>query len=95
MLAGTAMRPGGAAGRVLEWEPLRWVGRISYGLYLWQQMFLVHDPALRLPAIAGWQAWPWNLAAVFACATLSYYAIERPTIALGRAAARRFIARNT
>jgi len=30
-------------GRILESGPFRWVGRLSYSLYLWQQLFLAWD----------------------------------------------------
>lgn len=80
VLAGTALNANTRLGRVLDLPPLRWIGRISYSLYLWQQLFLV----------AGWapralvQTWPLNICAVFGCAILSYYTLERPLIAYGR-----------
>jgi peptidoglycan/LPS O-acetylase OafA/YrhL len=37
MLAATVVRPL----RILEWEPLAYVGRISYSLYVWQAFFLM------------------------------------------------------
>lgn len=68
--------PHAPIGRFLELPPLRYIGRLSYSLYLWQELFL-SDPArhLRLPLA---------LAAIFACAFLSYEFIERPSIRLGR-----------
>jgi peptidoglycan/LPS O-acetylase OafA/YrhL len=36
----TVIQPGNSLGRVLEWQPLRWIGTISYSLYLWQEIFL-------------------------------------------------------
>jgi peptidoglycan/LPS O-acetylase OafA/YrhL len=80
VLAGTALHPRTLLGRILELPALRWIGRISYSLYLWQQIFLVD----------GWtprrfvQTWPLNILAVFGCAVISYYGLERPMIALGR-----------
>jgi peptidoglycan/LPS O-acetylase OafA/YrhL len=86
VLAGTAMHPEWVVSRALEWTPMRWVGRISYGLYLWQQIFLI--PGEMHPTHA-WQRWPWNLLATFLVAGVSYYAIERPLLRVGRRLAAR------
>jgi peptidoglycan/LPS O-acetylase OafA/YrhL len=32
------------AARALRWPPLVWTGRLSYSLYLWQQMFCFPTP---------------------------------------------------
>lgn len=34
-------RPNGLLRRVFEWRPLRWIGLISYGLYIWHLPFLL------------------------------------------------------
>jgi peptidoglycan/LPS O-acetylase OafA/YrhL len=59
-------------GRVLGWRPLVWVGKRSYSLYLWQQLFLnpYHQTLL--------QMFPVNIACAVACADSSYRFIERP-----------------
>jgi peptidoglycan/LPS O-acetylase OafA/YrhL len=94
VLLGTVLRPTEMLGRILEWGPLRWIGRISYSLYLWQQLFFapVRVPleVRQLPHILPeWtQTIPWNLACLFACATASYYVLERPLTRLGRRLAR-------
>jgi len=76
--AATVAKPASWAGRFLELPLLAWVGRMSYSLYIWQQLFLP-------PRATGvWQRAPWNLAAIFACAAVSYYWVERPAIAFGR-----------
>jgi len=74
----TVAKPGSWTGRILELPLLTWVGRTSYRLYIWKQLFL--PPR----AVGIWQRVPWNLAAVFACAAASYYWVERPAIAFGQ-----------
>jgi len=59
---------------VLNWGPLMWLGKISYSLYLFQQLFfdsISGKPAIPLP-------FPLNFAGALAVATASYYFIEQP-----------------
>jgi peptidoglycan/LPS O-acetylase OafA/YrhL len=84
LLAGTLVHPEWRVSCVLSWTPLVWIGRISYSLYLWQQLFLM--PGWE-PAAQWWRHWPWNIALTFAAAIASYYLIEKPFIAAGRAIA--------
>jgi peptidoglycan/LPS O-acetylase OafA/YrhL len=75
LIVSTTLRPS-IFGALLELPAVRWIGRLSYSLYLWQQLFLFHEgpgpPFLpRLPLIIGFAA-------------ASYYFIERPMIRLGR-----------
>ena len=59
--------------RVLNWAPVAWLGKISYSLYLWQELFCSNASlhmgyVLVLPALA--------------CACISYYCIEQPMLRL-------------
>jgi peptidoglycan/LPS O-acetylase OafA/YrhL len=59
--------------RALNWAPVAWLGKISYSLYLWQELFcsnaaLHQGYVLVLPALA--------------CACLSYYCVEQPMLRL-------------
>jgi len=79
----TVLRPQGAVGRLLETRWARWLGAVSYSLYLWQQLFLVWDSA-RVPVLKPLQNFPLGLVAAFTCAWASFAFVERPLIALGR-----------
>jgi peptidoglycan/LPS O-acetylase OafA/YrhL len=70
----TAIRcPWTRVGRFLNAAPLAWVGRLSYSLYLWQQLFL--DPTNS----ARWVCrFPQNVILSFSAAVASYYLVERP-----------------
>jgi len=78
----TVADPQGIISRVLETPVLAWIGRLSYSLYLWQQLFL--PPFWRPLDLGIIQQLPLNLTAVFASASFSYYFVERPFIRLGR-----------
>jgi peptidoglycan/LPS O-acetylase OafA/YrhL len=88
MVVGTTLHPTTTIARFLETPAMRWVGRISYSLYLWQQIFLISWGAslpseANIPGIAWLQRLPFNFIAAFACAACSYYFIERPLIKIG------------
>ncbi len=72
------LTPDSAFGRILERPTLVWIGTLSYSLYLWQQPFLDrHDPR-------WWTTLPVNVALALVVAMVSYYAIEKPCLRLGR-----------
>jgi peptidoglycan/LPS O-acetylase OafA/YrhL len=88
LLVSTMLHPGSLTSRFLELSPIRFVGRISYSLYLWQELFF--DP-LVVPAPGSFRSHTllcW--CATFACAIASYYLIETPLIRYGHRVARRF-----
>ena len=78
----------GRIGRVLNAPPLVYVGVLSYSLYLWQQPFLNRG----FESVVT--AFPLNIAIVIALALLSYYVIERPSLALRRTVERAWNARS-
>jgi peptidoglycan/LPS O-acetylase OafA/YrhL len=81
------LNPDQILGRILEWNWLRWIGRLSYSLYLWQQLFLVPYNN-RVSSLGRLQDWPFNLLAALICAVASYYLVERFFIKLGHKLAR-------
>src|ERR1043166_1058578 len=65
--------------RLLEFGPLVWIGRISYGLYLWHYPIFKASSLLRL----GWSLQLLvALTATFSLTCLSYYLVERPALKL-------------
>ncbi|HXJ22446.1 MAG TPA: acyltransferase [Polyangia bacterium] len=66
--------PEDVSGRLLNWRPVVFVGMLSYSLYLWQQPFLDRHASLAI------NAFPLNIALVFAAALISYTFIERPAL---------------
>ena len=83
LVISTMLHPKSVACRILEWWPLRFVGHISYSLYLWQQMFFAGGRAPASWPLSVLQIFPLNYIAAFACATASYYLIEKPLIRVG------------
>lgn len=77
VIASVVQRDPGMVGRVLSLQPLRWVGQISYGLYLWHwPLFLVLTR--RRTGIDGFALLGTRLGATVAAATASYYLLEMP-----------------
>jgi peptidoglycan/LPS O-acetylase OafA/YrhL len=86
LVLSTVLQPNNMLGRVLEWQPLRWVGTISYSLYLWQEVFFPEAASEKaLGVFHYFQQPPLNVLAVLLCACLSRYLLERPLIRLGHA----------
>lgn len=81
MILATLSNPTSGVGRFLELRPLRFLGLISYSLYLWQELFLTWDPQ---PSLTTIQWFPANFVLTFVFATASFYVIETPLIRLGQ-----------
>lgn len=68
--------------RVLALRPARWIGHVSYSLYLWHWLI---DVWLN-PTVVHWSRWPLfalRTALAFGAATLSYYVVEQPVRTAG------------
>jgi peptidoglycan/LPS O-acetylase OafA/YrhL len=82
----------------LEFAPLPWLGLISYSIYLFHPV--VFNTLLRIVRATPRDTWLWHwhlgayvvavLLLTIAVAALIYYAVERPSIRLGRRLARRW-----
>lgn len=66
-----------ALARLLSLRPLRFVGRISYGLYLWHFPLMLYLDHART-GLGGYPLFAVRAAATGAIAVASYYLVERP-----------------
>lgn len=85
LLVGTMLHPTSLLSRFLEIAPMRFLGRISYSIYLWQQLFFIdqHENLRAKWPLGPLQSTAWSLALVLLIATASYYLLEKPLIRLG------------
>ena len=76
--------------RPFEWRPLRWIGLISFSLYMWHLpllLFFRYNIANHLqgwnPAVAFSLYWLWAFLVIVPFSALSYLLIEKPGMAFG------------
>ncbi|MCU1426843.1 MAG: hypothetical protein JWL83_843 [Actinomycetia bacterium] len=68
----------GPLSALLSVQPLRWLGRISYGVYLYHwPIYLWLSPA-RVPSLSRSELFVLRVAVTLAVATASFYLVERP-----------------
>ena len=85
-IVATVLHPGSRTVRALEWKPLKFVGRLSYSLYLWQMLFFaggVPKTGIHAPWLLFLCERPWCYVASAAAACFSFYLVERPLQRLG------------
>ncbi|WP_411267383.1 acyltransferase family protein [Actinoplanes sp. KI2] len=76
----------GPVGAALTTPLARWLGLVSYGLFLWHPFVLVLlRPVMGAPTFAGLiRTYVLTMAGALALATLSWYGLEQPVQMLGR-----------
>jgi peptidoglycan/LPS O-acetylase OafA/YrhL len=84
LLLHLCLRPAGAAHTMLSSKPAVWLGRRSYGLYLYSRTLTILVPALA-PNVSHSITLPLGVAAALGVAELSFRYIERPVNRAGRA----------
>ena len=80
LLLGAMNGPGLVAGMILEARAVRFIGRLSYSLYLWQQPFLW--PSGWTDHVPFVVTVPVCFLFVFGAALVSYFAVEKPFLAM-------------
>jgi peptidoglycan/LPS O-acetylase OafA/YrhL len=72
------------------WSPLRWIGLVSYSLYMWHLPFLSLLMFVVQPYIQQWNAaalygliWLWVLLVIMPFVSLSFLIIEKPWMEIG------------
>lgn len=85
MVFSTIFHPESWSGRFLELYPLRAIGRISFSLYLWQQLFCrnLAESTPESTWLGSLQHRPQSFLLPFVFAVLSYFLVEKPMIRLG------------
>ena len=74
-----ATRRGSVLGRALDNPPMRWVGRRSYGIYLWHwPVFVVTRPVLDIAFLGAGALFVPRVAITVVIAALSYRFLEQP-----------------
>ena len=85
-VAATMLHPASWTTRILELAPLRWLGRLSYSLYLWHVLFFFRlDSSTRItnPVLLALSGRPAKYFAALAMAVFSYYLLEKPLMRVG------------
>jgi peptidoglycan/LPS O-acetylase OafA/YrhL len=84
LLISVTIHPGSDMGTILGWEPLRWVGERSYGIYLWHYPVIVLTTPIDAPPSVVRATL--QIAATLVLAALSWRYVEQPVRhgALGR-----------
>jgi peptidoglycan/LPS O-acetylase OafA/YrhL len=78
VLIAAASSPLTVIGRVFSFRPLRFIGKISYGVYLWQfPIIVISNSMFQSNTVNVWLSLA-QVAATILLATLSYYLVENP-----------------
>jgi peptidoglycan/LPS O-acetylase OafA/YrhL len=77
VILSTVLLPRGVVARALSWGPLRYIGRISYGMYLWHFPLDIALTGSRT-GLEGLPLFLFRTFVTIVISTLSFYLLERP-----------------
>jgi peptidoglycan/LPS O-acetylase OafA/YrhL len=79
--------------KLFAWPGFTWLGRISFSVYLWQNVFCFGISNLSIGSLRL-DEFPTNMAASIVCGYLSYRLFELPSLRLRRWVKQRIRSRN-
>lgn len=79
--------------QVFAWPGITWLGRISFSVYLWQNVFCYGVSDLKIGSVRL-DDFPFNMVASVACGYLSYRLLELPSLKLRSWVKKRIRSRN-
>ena len=88
LLVCTAACPDSLLGKFLELPEMKWIGRLSYSIYIWQQICLFPTTNAHSP-LRAIEHMPYNIGIAILLAMGSYYLVEHPMIQFGHRLIRR------
>jgi peptidoglycan/LPS O-acetylase OafA/YrhL len=77
VILSTVLHPTGVVARALSWGPLRFIGQISYGMYLWHFPLDIALTGSRT-GLQGTALFLFRTLVTVAVSTVSFYGLERP-----------------
>jgi peptidoglycan/LPS O-acetylase OafA/YrhL len=85
LVVATMLHPKSWSTRVLEWQPLRFLGRISYSVYLWHVLFYSakYGSPVSSRVLLVLSERPWKYVCALIAALASYYLVEKPLVRMG------------
>jgi peptidoglycan/LPS O-acetylase OafA/YrhL len=79
VVLGVVVAPRILPARVLAFQPVVWIGKVSYGLYLWHvPIDVAIRPGMHDLGLSWWPLQLLRLVVTFAVVTVSYYVVEQP-----------------
>src|SRR5579859_8138942 len=82
MIVSLVMSPGPILRALFEFPPLVWIGKVSYGIYLWHMV--IFGMGGRLPVLKTAGSWPLTIATTIGAAAVSFYGLEQPLLRMKR-----------